>query len=142
MERMKILELLDLPEESVIRDFEENNTVYVSKPRNTGIMVGVLYKLSDEERRLVEKIEEEYGILVYHVIKNETAAGAMYTMLSVSEHEEEWNEDRETLKGIDTDAARPMAYVWSVEGEDLSNGFGEWGTITVIGGEGGLCRIK
>ena len=59
IERMEILELLDLSEESVISDFKENNIIYASSPMNLGVMVGVLYKLSDAERRLVRKIEKK-----------------------------------------------------------------------------------
>ena len=83
-ERMRMLGLLDEKEQSVIRDFEEEHKVYVSRPTNLGVMVGVLYEWSDEERKLVEKVENQFQILVYHVIRNVTNAGILYAMLSVS----------------------------------------------------------
>ncbi len=146
VKRMEILDLLDLPEESVIREFKEDQIVYVSRPMNMGVMVGVLYKLSDPERKLVRKIEKDHNILVYHVIRNETDIGVMYTLLYVSENEEEWKTDRKRLKDIETDAAHPLAYVWNTgcveeDEEDLSEGYGEWGAVSIIKGEGGLCRI-
>lgn len=146
IERMEILELLDLSEESVISDFKENNIIYASSPMNLGVMVGVLYKLSDAERRLVRKIEKKYDILVYHIIKNETSIGVMYALLSVSSNEDEWKADRAALKDIDREAAHPLAYVWNAgqvreEEENLSDGYGEWGSISIVKGQGGLCWI-
>lgn len=143
VERMEILGLLDLPEESIIRDFKENNTVYISRPRDLGVMTGVLYKPSQAEQKLIEKIEKEYEILVYHVIRNETNVGVMYAMLYVSGYEEEWRADRKALMDIGTGVAHPLACVWNAgfveeDAEDLSEGFKEWGAISVIEGAGGL----
>lgn len=146
VERMEMLDLLDLPEESIIREFKENQVVYVSRPKYLGVMTGVLYKLSDAERKLVQKIEEDHDILIYHAIRNETNIGVMYAFLYVSGNEKEWKMDRKMLENIDTDAAHPLAYVWNagdieVDADDLSDGFGEWGAVSVVKGEGGLCRI-
>lgn len=145
-ERMRLLGLLDEKEQSVIRDFEEEHKVYVSRPMNLGVMVGVLYEWSDEERMLVEKVENQFQILVYHMIRNVTNAGILYAMLSVSSYEEEWPAERRALEGIETDGANLLAYVWNAglqeeDGLDLSKGFGEWGSILIAGGEGGLCQI-
>ena len=145
-ERMRMLGLLDEKEQSAIRDFEEEHKVYVSRPTNLGVMVGVLYEWSDEERKLIEKVENQFQILVYHVIRNVTNAGILYAMLSVSSYEEEWPAERKALKGIEADGANPLAYVWNAglqdeEALDLSKGFGEWGSIFVVRGEGGLCQI-
>lgn len=143
VERMQILDLLDLPEESVIREFKEKGEAFVSRPMNMGKWVGVLYKLSDAERKLVEKIEKKEKILVYHVIRNETNAGVMYAMLSVSGYEQDWRIERKGLENIETGKAHPLAYVWNAgdEKKELTEGCGEWGTISIIKGEGGLCRI-
>ena len=145
-DRMRLLGLLDEKEQSVIRDFEEEHKVYVSRPKNLGVMVGVLYEWSDEERTLVEKVENQFQILVYHMIRNVTNVGILYAMLSVSSYEEEWTAERKALKGIKSDAANPLAYVWNAglqeeEALDLSKGFGEWGSILIVEGEGGLCQI-
>ena len=152
-DRMRLLGLLDEKEQSVIRDFEEEHKVYVSRtrnlyasPMNQGVMVGVLYEWSDEERTLVEKVENQFQILVYHMIRNVTNVGILYAMLSVSSYEEEWTAERKALKGIKSDAANPLAYVWNAglqeeEALDLSKGFGEWGSILIVEGEGGLCQI-
>lgn len=153
-ERMRLLELLDEKEQSVIRDFEEKHKVYVSRPMNLYVsrpmnqraLVGVLYELSEEERTLVEKTENRFQILVYHMIRNVTNIGILYAMLSVSSYEEEWPAERKALSGIETDGAHPLAYVWNAglqeeDNVDLSKGFGEWGAVTVVRGEGGLCQI-
>lgn len=145
-ERMYILGLLDEKEKSVIRDFIEDQKVYVSRPMNLGEMVGVLYELSEEEKKLVRKIEDEEQILVYHVMRDRTNVGMLYSMLSVSMHEEDWKTERRPLEGAGTDGAHPLAYVWNAgflkaDDGDLTEGFGEWGAITVISGEGGLCQI-
>lgn len=143
VERMHLLGLLDLPEESVIREFQENHEVFVSRPLNLGEPVGVLYKLSDAEKRLVEKIEKTEKILIYHVIRNETNVGVMYAMLSVSRYEGDWKTERKALENMEAEVVYPLAYVWNVGmgEEDLLEGFGEWGTIAISGGEGGLCQI-
>lgn len=143
VERMQILDLLDLPEESVIREFKEKGEVFVSRTMYMGEWVGVLYKLSDAERKLVEKIEREKKILVYHVIRNETSVGVMYAMLSVSGYKEDWRIERRGLENIETGEAHPMAYVWNAgnKKKGLTEGCGEWGSICIIKGEGGLCRI-
>ena len=55
----------------------------ISRPMNLGVMVGVLYEWSDEERKLIEKVENQFQILVYHVIRNVTNAGIL-TQCSLS----------------------------------------------------------
>lgn len=145
-DRMHLLGLLDEKEQSVIRDFEEEHKIYVSRPMNLGEMAGVLYEWSDEEKKLVEKVENQFQILVYHVVRTVTNMGVLYAMLSVSSYEEEWPAERRALKGIETDGANPLAYVWNVgleeeDDADLSKGFGEWGSILIAEGEGGLYQI-
>ena len=49
-ERMHMLGLLDEKEQSVIRDFEEEHKVYVSRPTNLGVMVGEIGRASCRER--------------------------------------------------------------------------------------------
>ena len=138
--------LLDEKEQSIIRDFIEEQRVYVSRPMNLGEMVGVLYELSEEEKKLIGKIEEEKQILVYHVIRDRTNVGVLYSMLFVSMYEEDWKTERRSLEGAGADGAHPLVYVWNAgfleeDEEDLTEGFGEWGVITVITGEGGLFQI-
>lgn len=146
VERMHILGLLDEKEKSVIRDFIEDQKVYVSRPMNLGEMVGVLYELSEEEKKLVRKIEDEEQILVYHVIRDRTNVGVLYSMLFVSMYEEDWKTERRSLEGAGTDGAHPLVYVWNAgfleeDEKDLSKGFVDWGVITVISGGGGLCQV-
>lgn len=46
----------------------------------------------------LNKLQEKCGALAYHIIKTETQFYTEYSILYVSNHEENWSEDRNELK--------------------------------------------
>ncbi|MCM1057439.1 MAG: hypothetical protein NC517_07530 [Firmicutes bacterium] len=155
VKRMQMLQLYDEPKESVIRMFQEEGKVCASYA-GKGNRVGVLYALSEAEKRLVEEFERQSGYLVYHVIRNEMTCLTMmmpepfdvqYSFLYVSDREAEWEREREDISGIETYILYPEAYVYSAgfvmrNAQDLSGGHGEIMRIGITYGYGGLCRVS
>lgn len=93
---------------------------------------GILYWLDDDESAKVAEIEEKYNVLVYHVIKSVTAMGTMYSMLYVSEHDDEWEYDWNDLR-----EGYAVAYVYNEDMPDCS----EFGTIGIRPAFGGVLRV-
>lgn len=151
VKRMKLLDLWDTPEESIIRILEEEGELAKSVPAMGG-RVGELFTLSDAEQRLVKEFEQQNGCLVYHVIRNEVmvnpiGVNVQYSFLYVSDRENEWEQDKSDLSDIKSRILYPNAYVYSAgdvipDAEDLSGGYGEFMRIGVTWGYGGLCRIS
>lgn len=133
IERLKILhkqyELL----ETVIEEFEKENITYYSEYRGV-VFPAVLYWLSNREdlTKLVKEVEEEKGILVYHAILTPTIDGAYFSMLYVSEHQEEWKMDREELQ-----TGLPVAYCINLADLQMA----EFGGIQIAGAVGGITRL-
>lgn len=121
IERMKKLGIMEQP----IKEFEEDGKVNLSEN------CGLLYWLNDEEQKMVDDFEEENNGLVYHVIKSHTTIGLMYSLLYVSEYEEEWEMDMEDLG-----TGQALAYVVNKDMPDCS----EFGTIGIEPSIGGLRR--
>lgn len=151
VKRMRLLELWDTPEDSIIRRFEETGELFKSIPAMGG-RVGQLLSLSEEEQRLVKEFEEQHKCLVYHVIRNEVmmnpiGVNVQYSFLYVSAKKKEWEEDNSDLSGIESRVLYANAYVYSAgnvipDAEDLSGGFGEHMKIGITWGCGGLCRVS
>lgn len=80
---------------------------------------------------VVPDFEKENNGLVYHVIKSHTTIGLMYSLLYVSEYEEEWEMDMEDLG-----TGHALAYVVNKDMPDCS----EFGTIGIEPSIGGLRR--
>ena len=120
VKRMKKLKLID----NIIYEFEEKNVLNRSER-------GILYWLTDEEKKLVETWEKETGNLVYHVIINKMEFGLCYSLLYVSRHVEEWAYDNEDLN-----EGFPYAYVINVDDMECS----EYGRIGIQNFFGGLLR--
>ena len=144
--RMKMLQLYDVPGESIIYMFLWGEKVFVSKPA-MGNRIGVLCEPTEAEKRLVKEFEEKYGYLVYHIIRNEMEAGVMYSLLYISDKVEEWAEETNALKDADCYVVYQKAYVYSAgyvseECEDLSGGSGKFMEIGLAIGAGGLCRVR
>ena len=116
IERMKILDL----HSNAIRDFRHGQLNYSEQ--------GILYWLPDEQEAKVAEFQQEYGGVVYHVIKNNTEFGEMYTYLYVTKNMEEWEMDREDLK-----CGYPVCYV-------DSGWCSEFGTVVVRPVCGGVIR--
>lgn len=141
VKRMKTCGLYNEKGDSVIEHFKKDGTVFVSKPCG---QVGVIYRLNEAEQQLVKDAEENYNILVYHVIRNNTGCGVMYAMLYVSQDEEEWEMDNDDLE-FRCNKAYPVAYVANVgnakeDDTSLSVWCGEFGSIGIAKGFGGLVR--
>ena len=134
IERLKILhekyELL----ENVITEFEKEDTLYYSEYKNK-VFPAVLYWVSNREdlTELVKKVEEEKGILVYHAILTPTIFGAFFSMLYVSQNQEEWENDKIELKD-----SLPLAYCTNLSDSKMA----EFGGIQIAGAMGGIRQIS
>ena len=127
--RMKKLGL----HENAIREFKEEGKLNISEGAKIfGVSVGVLYWLTDNEQKMVDQFEKEYGGKVYHVIKTNTAFGLLYSMLYVSKYPEEWERDNEELE-----EGYQVAYVKNATDDFLS----ELGGIQIAPAFGGVVRI-
>ena len=127
--RMKKLDL----HENAIREFKEEGKLNLSEGQRLWgkIPVGVLYWLSEEEMQMVKEFEKENGGLVYHVIKTNTNFGLLYSMLYVSKHPEEWEDDDASLE-----EGYAFAYVKNATDDFLS----ELGEIMIKPAFGGVVR--
>lgn len=134
IERLKILhekyELL----ENVITEFEKEDTLYYSEYKNK-VFSAVLYWVSNREdlTELVKKVEEENGILVYHAILTPTIYGAFFSMLYVSQNQEEWENDKIELKD-----SLPLAYCTNLSDSEMA----QFGGIQIAGAMGGIRQIS
>lgn len=121
MERMKQLRLYP----NIIKEFAKEDIVNLSEHG------GMLYWLNRDQQKIVREFEEKYDAVVYHVIHNNTEFGELYSLLYVSEYEEEWEDDRSDLKD-----GCPIAYV-----ENIDDGIcSEFGSIGIRMQFGGLVR--
>lgn len=118
---------------TVIREFEQDDTVYYSEYINKNVQ-GILYWISNEEdyEKAIKQFEKEHNALVYHTILTHTNYGTNLTLLYVSENQDEWKNDRvELLEGL------PCAYVMILDDEQSS----EFGCIQIAGANGGITRL-
>ena len=103
-------------------------TIYVQ----CAIIDGILYWLDERQQMCVAEVQKDYNILVYHIIHSHTEFGELLSMLYVSRHREEWEEDREFLK-----QGYPIAYVKNLSIPEFS----EFGSIGIQPCIGGVKRI-
>ena len=122
IKRMKMMKIMN----EVIKDFEQNDNVQRSET------MGFMYWLSDEEKEMVHKFEEEYHALVYHVIKSRTEFGTLLNFLYVSDSKEEWEMDREDIKD-----GYVFIYCKNLDDDICS----EFGSICYKSVNGGLVRV-
>ena len=89
IKRMKMLGLFT----PCIKNFEKYDEVQLSE------MTGGLYEFSCEEElnAKIKEVEEEYNLLVYHVVHTYTNFGEMYNFLCVTDYEEEWNNKKNNV---------------------------------------------
>lgn len=122
--RMKMLGLFT----PCIRRFEKYDEVQLSE------MTGGLYEFSDnaELNAKIREVEEEYNLLVYHVVHTYTNFGEMYNFLCVTDYEEEWVYDHSGIKD-----GYVFCWVWNKDIEEFS----EFGSIIVKNMFGGLVRV-
>ena len=122
-----------LVEKGLIREVEtafvEESTVYYSEH-------GILYWLMENNHcdKLVEvknRIEEEYGALVYFAILSHTEFGTCLSLMLIGKYDEEWEKDLEDLKD-------GYCFTWT-ENLDYPE-CSEFGSIGFKGRMGGLVR--
>lgn len=117
LKRMRIMGFLD----NVVRDFKED----VLNLSENG---GFLYWLNEEENKMIRDWEDETGNMAYHVIHDLTNFGELYTIMYVSEYEEEWEDDVYWLE-----QGFPLCYVINVTYKECSE-YGSCGIAPSIGG--------
>ena len=77
--------------------FEKEDLVSESAPP-----LGACFWLDAEQLARVRAFEEKYDALVYHVIHCFTTFGELENYLYVSDHPEEWEDDRNDIKSGQT----------------------------------------
>ena len=125
-EAIKRMHALDIYAEA-IRHFEYDGTLNYSEPP-----LGMNYWLSDEQKEIVKKFEEEHDALVYFVIRSYTNIGTLDSLLFVSDYIEDWTLDNYGIKDGDV-----YAYVHNYDYPECS----EMGCIGVQAMYGGLIII-
>ena len=121
IERMKMLKIYS----QAIKEFEKENVINVSEHG------GILFWLDDEQQAMVKRFEEKYNAVVYHVIHNYTEFGELYSLLYVSQHENEWDYDKDDIKHNIA-----LCYVVNKNEENFS----EFGSIGIRPQFGGVIR--
>ena len=94
---MRILEIY--PE--TIEQFKQEGLVSISEPP-----VGAFFWVDGEEFKEMKQWEQEHNALVYCIVRAYTSIGKMDAYLYVSDHKDEWADDREMLRNNET-----IAYV-------------------------------
>lgn len=122
--RMKALGIF--PE--TVEQFEAMGRVGISEPP-----FGAFYWAEGEDLERIRSFEEQHDALVYAVVRSFTVIGRMDAYLYVSDYAEEWDLDRDGLKGME-----PLAYVYNHDMPDCS----EFGCIGIeLSTAAGLLRI-
>lgn len=88
-----------------------------------------------DEYKIIQRIEENYGVTVYAAIYDGLGGlevGEMLTLLTISGNKAEWQREREDLE-----ARMPIAYVQNLTYPELS----EWGTVVLKTHDGIVERI-
>ena len=89
-EAIKRMELLKL-KSVAIQAFKDINTVYVSN------LSGNLTITNIEQKELIEELEEDKNILIYHLIHQTTQNRDVLYCLFVDSNKENWKADKEDL---------------------------------------------
>lgn len=118
IQRMKMLKL----HSNAIKEFEEEGKLYLSENG------GFLYGLDADQQQSVLAFEKTYSTLVYHVLHNFVGGDEHLAFLFVSDHEEEWEQDKEDLQ-----QGYPFVYIKNVSADWCSE-FGSIGIKPCIGG--------
>ena len=88
IKRMKKLDVYGRAREA----FRRSGRVMCSEPP-----FGGLYDLNDQQKEVAKRLEEEYGALVYLVVRSTVEDMLMDSYFYVSDHEEEWQLDRDDI---------------------------------------------
>lgn len=113
-----------------VKLFEKNSTPLSSEPP-----WGAFYALNDQQKAAVHEFEEEYGGLVYSVIRSfHQELGVIDNLLYVSDEKDEWPWDWGDIENM-----CPCIYAVNYNTPEFS----EFGSIGVKMGAGaGLIRIS
>ena len=113
-----------------VKLFEKNGTPLSSEPP-----WGAFYALNDQQKAAVHEFEEEYGGLVYSVIRSfHQELGVIDNLLYVSDEKDEWPMDWDDIENM-----CPCVYAVNYNTPEFS----EFGSIGVKMGAGaGLIRIS
>ena len=113
-----------------VKLFEKNGTPLSSEPP-----WGAFYALNDQQKAAVHEFEEEYGGLVYSVIRSfHQELGVIDNLLYVSDEKDEWPMDWDDIENM-----CPCIYAVNYNTPEFS----EFGSIGVKMGVGaGLIRIS
>lgn len=113
-----------------VKLFEKNGTPLFSEPP-----WGAFYALNDQQKAAVHEFEEEYGGLVYSVIRSfHQELGVIDNLLYVSDEKDEWPWDWGDIENM-----CPCVYAVNYNTPEFS----EFGSIGVKMGAGaGLIRIS
>lgn len=112
----------------IIRQFEEKDQVSISDS-----VLGTLHFVSNTELDFVQEFEETYNALVYMVVHSYTDFGEMDCCLYVSDHKDEWEDDRENIVCPDNGL---LAYAYNYDMPDCS----EIGYIGILKSPSGVLR--
>ena len=121
LSRMRMLDIYY----PAIKEFEKENVINVSEHG------GILFWLDDEQQEMIKRFEEKYNAVVYHVIHNYTEFGELYSLLYVSQHENEWDYDKDDIK-------HNIALCFVVNKDEEC--FSEFGSIGIRPQFGGVIR--
>lgn len=126
--RMKALKLSS----NTIKEFNKDHILYYSEDLK-GPFKGILYWIDNEPRfrQIINTFELEHNALVYHAHLAHTEFGDLLSLLFVSDYSKEWE-----LDNSDIQERFPLAYVYNI-----SEGFGEFGSIQINSVNGGITRL-
>lgn len=126
IKRMKVFGFFS----DTVKLFEKNGTPLSSEPP-----WGAFYALNDQQKAAVHEFEEEYGGLVYSVIRSfHQELGVIDNLLYVSDEKDEWPWDWGDIENM-----CPCIYAVNYNTPEFS----EFGSIGVKMGAGaGLIRIS
>ena len=114
----------------IIKQFEESSIVYASEQP-----FGKFYPINPDDAIHVKQFEEDFGALVYAIVRTATTIGYLDSYLYVSKYQHEWEKDRLDLMSPDNGL---FAYVYNRDEPDFS----EIGSIGIHKEpNGGLLRI-
>ena len=113
-----------------VKLFEKDGTPLSSEPP-----WGAFYALNDKQKAAVHELEEQYGVLVYSVIRSfHQELGTIDNLLYVSDEKDTWSMDWDDIESM-------CPYVYAVNYNAPE--FSEFGAIGVKMGAGaGLIRIS
>lgn len=93
----------------------------------------MLFTITDNEKRMIEGFEKDYGVLVYHIIHNYAPFGELYNLFYVSNESDDWK-----LNNQDISRGLQRVYVINRTIPEYS----EFGTISFKKRHGCLIRIS